>query len=52
MTSWLRRHHHGRVSAHRYALADFALDREQIDRRFGRYLDWAGARGLVEGDRR
>jgi Sulfotransferase family len=48
MTSWLRRHHRGRVSAHRYALADFALDREEVDRRFGRYLDWAGTRGLVD----
>jgi hypothetical protein len=48
MASWLRRHHRRRVSAHRYALEDFALDRAEVDRRFARYLDWAGARGLVD----
>ena len=47
MASWLRRHHHGRVSAHRYALADFALDQAEVDRRFARYLDWARARALL-----
>jgi hypothetical protein len=25
-----------------------ALDRDEVNRRFGRYLDWAGGLGLLE----
>jgi Sulfotransferase family len=44
MRRWIQRHHHpGRRRSHRYALAEFGLDPDVVERRFARYREWMGA---------
>jgi hypothetical protein len=44
MAAWIGRRHRGLVSSHRYALADFGLDAEEVERRFARYRTWVASR--------